>query len=133
MILIRMRFICTNWQRGPRLRGLRRRLQSAATHDANGEQLRGGEPVPARHPALDHHVHRPPRLGQCMRISAGWYYDLRGYREDWAKMFHHKSWLALAAVAVIGLVTPASAREVVRYDGEGRPGTIVVKTAERQL
>src|SRR3954463_1392946 len=29
---------------------------------------------PPHRPALDHHVHRPPRLGQCMRISAGWYY-----------------------------------------------------------
>src|SRR5215218_4362298 len=48
-------------------------------------------------------------------------------------MVHHKSWLALAAVAVIGLVAPASAREVVRYDGEGQSGTIVVKTAERRL
>ena len=48
-------------------------------------------------------------------------------------MVHHKSWLAVAAVAVIGLVAPASAREVVRYDGEGQPGTIVVKTAERRL
>src|SRR3954468_6474842 len=28
---------------------------------------------PPHRPALDHHVHRPPRLGQCMRISAGWY------------------------------------------------------------
>src|SRR3954464_12237686 len=30
---------------------------------------------PPHRPALDHHVHRPPRLGQCMRISAGWYYQ----------------------------------------------------------
>src|SRR3954466_12654109 len=32
---------------------------------------------PPHRPALDHHVHRPPRLGQCiqcMMISAGWYY-----------------------------------------------------------
>src|SRR3954467_2856259 len=28
---------------------------------------------PPHRPALDHHVHRPPRLGQCMMISAGWY------------------------------------------------------------
>src|SRR4051794_28773331 len=28
---------------------------------------------PPHRPALDHHVHRPPGLGQCMRISAGWY------------------------------------------------------------
>ena len=48
-------------------------------------------------------------------------------------MVHHKSGLALAAVAVIGMVAPAGAREVVRYDGEGQPGTIVVKTAERRL
>src|SRR3954468_13678297 len=31
---------------------------------------------PPHRPALDHHVHRPPGLGQCMRISAGWYYYL---------------------------------------------------------
>jgi hypothetical protein len=48
-------------------------------------------------------------------------------------MSHHKSWLALAAVAVIGVAAPARAREVVRYDGGERPGTIVVKTAERRL
>ena len=48
-------------------------------------------------------------------------------------MVHHKSWLALTAVAVFGLAAPASAREVVRYDGEGQPGTIVIKTAERRL
>src|SRR3954470_9127057 len=32
---------------------------------------------PPHRPALDHHVHRPPELGQCiqcMMISAGWYY-----------------------------------------------------------
>src|SRR5215218_9180439 len=28
---------------------------------------------PPHRPALDHHVHRPPELGQCMMISAGWY------------------------------------------------------------
>ena len=31
----------------------------------------------AHRPALAHHVHRPPRLGQCiqcMTLSAGWYY-----------------------------------------------------------
>ena len=28
---------------------------------------------PPHRPALDHHVHRPPRLGQCMMINAGWY------------------------------------------------------------
>src|SRR3954468_15287298 len=27
----------------------------------------------AHRPALAHHVHRPPGLGQCMRLSAGWY------------------------------------------------------------
>src|SRR3954462_1325019 len=31
---------------------------------------------PPHRPALAHHVHRPPRLGQCMRISAGWYQAL---------------------------------------------------------
>ena len=32
---------------------------------------------PPHRPALDHHVHRPPGLGQCIQcmvISAGWYY-----------------------------------------------------------
>src|SRR3954454_3866693 len=29
---------------------------------------------PPHRPALDHHVHRPAGLGQCMMISAGWYY-----------------------------------------------------------
>src|SRR3954452_21470071 len=29
---------------------------------------------PPHRPALDHHVHRPPEMGQCMMISAGWYY-----------------------------------------------------------
>src|SRR3954465_1386962 len=29
---------------------------------------------PPHRPALAHHVHRPPGLGQCMIISAGWYY-----------------------------------------------------------
>src|SRR3954454_21917631 len=28
---------------------------------------------PPHRPALAHHVHRPPELGQCMMISAGWY------------------------------------------------------------
>ena len=41
--------------------------------------------------------------------------------------------LAAAATALIGTTTSASAREVVRYNGEVQPGTIVVKTAERQL
>ena len=46
----------------PRVRLLRRHRRSL---------LRRVEP-PHR-PALDHHVHRPPGLGQCMMISAGWY------------------------------------------------------------
>ena len=41
--------------------------------------------------------------------------------------------LAAAATALIGTTTSASAREVVRYNGEVQPGTIVVKTAERRL
>jgi len=28
---------------------------------------------PPYRPTLDHHVHRPPRLGQCMILNAGWY------------------------------------------------------------
>src|SRR4051795_8562340 len=46
----------------PRVRLLRRHRRSL---------LRRVEP-PHR-PTLAHHVHRPPGLGQCMRISAGWY------------------------------------------------------------
>ena len=44
--------------------------------------------------------------------------------------------LALAAAALmmmIGSTASAGAREVVRYNGEVQPGTIVVKTAERKL
>jgi lipoprotein-anchoring transpeptidase ErfK/SrfK len=41
--------------------------------------------------------------------------------------------LAAAAMALIGTTTSAGAREVVRYEGEVQPGTIVVKTAERRL
>jgi len=29
---------------------------------------------PPYRPTLDHHVQRPPRLGQCMILNAGWYY-----------------------------------------------------------
>ena len=41
--------------------------------------------------------------------------------------------LAAAALTMMGTAAPASAREVVRYNSEVQPGTIVVKTAERQL
>ena len=44
--------------------------------------------------------------------------------------------IALAAAALtmlMGTAAPASAREVVRYNSEVQPGTIVVKTAERKL
>src|SRR5215207_2418123 len=54
----------------PRVRLLRRHRRSL---------LRRLEP-PHR-PALDHHVHRPPRLGQCMMISAGWYKLMYGRRQ----------------------------------------------------
>src|SRR4051794_6168339 len=37
---------------------------------------------PPHRPALDHHVHRPPRLGQCMMISAGWY-KIHRIRDRW--------------------------------------------------
>ena len=40
---------------------------------------------------------------------------------------------AAAAMALISTTTSAGAREVVRYEGAVQPGTIVVKTAERQL
>jgi len=41
--------------------------------------------------------------------------------------------LAAAALVMIGTTAPASAREIVRYNSEVQPGTIVVKTAERRL
>src|SRR5215204_4234966 len=41
--------------------------------------------------------------------------------------------LTAATLMIIGTATPASAREVVRYNAEVQPGTIVVKTAERKL
>jgi lipoprotein-anchoring transpeptidase ErfK/SrfK len=41
--------------------------------------------------------------------------------------------LTIAALMMMGTATPASAREVVRYNAEVQPGTIVVKTAERRL
>jgi lipoprotein-anchoring transpeptidase ErfK/SrfK len=48
-------------------------------------------------------------------------------------MIRQSGWLALAAAVTMGAAAPASAREIVRYDGEVRPGTIVVKTSERRL
>ena len=48
-------------------------------------------------------------------------------------MLRHKGQAALAAAAMMCAVAPASAREVVPYDGGVQPGTIVVKTAERRL
>ena len=41
--------------------------------------------------------------------------------------------LTIAALVMIGTAAPANAREVVRYNAEVQPGTIVVKTAERKL
>src|SRR4051794_33539219 len=41
--------------------------------------------------------------------------------------------LAAAALVMMGTTASAGAREIVRYDAEVRPGTIVVKTAERKL
>ena len=44
--------------------------------------------------------------------------------------------IALAAAAImmmIGSTASAGAREIVRYNSEVQPGTIVVKTAERRL
>src|SRR5215212_7222260 len=41
--------------------------------------------------------------------------------------------LAAAALMMIGSTASAGAREVVRYNAEVQPGTIVVKTAERRL
>ena len=49
-------------------------------------------------------------------------------------MLRHKGPAALAAaVTMMCAVAPASAREIVRYEGGVQPGTIVVKTAERRL
>src|SRR5215213_4046511 len=48
-------------------------------------------------------------------------------------MLRHKGQAALAAAVMMCAVAPASAREVVPYDGGVQPGTIVVKTAERKL
>jgi lipoprotein-anchoring transpeptidase ErfK/SrfK len=48
-------------------------------------------------------------------------------------MIRQSGWLALAAATMIGAAAPASAREMVRYDAEVQPGTIVIKTAERRL
>src|SRR4051812_27152461 len=45
----------------------------------------------AYRPALAHHVHRPPGLGQCMMISVGWYYSWRNFHESgeftWKPMY----------------------------------------------
>jgi len=41
--------------------------------------------------------------------------------------------LTAATILTIGTAASASTREVVRYNGEVQPGTIVVKTAERKL
>ena len=49
-------------------------------------------------------------------------------------MLRHKGQAALAAaVMMMCAVAPASAREIVPYEGGVQPGTIVVKTAERRL
>src|SRR3954463_206066 len=48
-------------------------------------------------------------------------------------MLRHKGQAALAAAAMMCAVAPASAREVVPYEGSVQAGTIVIKTAERRL
>jgi lipoprotein-anchoring transpeptidase ErfK/SrfK len=48
-------------------------------------------------------------------------------------MVRQSAFIALATAIMMGAVAPASAREIVRYGGEVRPGTIVVKTSERRL
>ena len=49
-------------------------------------------------------------------------------------MLRHKGQAAIAAAVVMMFaVAPASAREVVPFEGGVQPGTIVVKTAERRL
>src|SRR5215218_8725592 len=51
-----------------------------------------------------------------------------------AVMLNRTATIALTAAALmIGSTAPANAREVVRYNAEVQPGTIVVKTAERKL
>ena len=48
-------------------------------------------------------------------------------------MFRHKGCAILIAAMMAAVAAPASAREVVRYEGGVRPGTIVIKTDERRL
>jgi lipoprotein-anchoring transpeptidase ErfK/SrfK len=48
-------------------------------------------------------------------------------------MVRQSAFIALAIAMMMSAAAPASAREIVRYDGEVRPGTIVVKTSERRL
>ena len=48
-------------------------------------------------------------------------------------MVRQSAFIALATAIMMGAAAPASAREIVRYSGEVRPGTIVVKTSERRL
>src|SRR3954453_22484449 len=52
-----------------------------------------------------------------------------------AVMSNRTATLALAAATLLlmGSAASASTREVVQYDGTVQPGTIVVKTAERNL
>src|SRR5215213_9663566 len=50
-----------------------------------------------------------------------------------ADMFRHKGCAALAAAVLMVAAAPASAREIVRYEGGIQPGTIVVRSAERRL
>ena len=48
-------------------------------------------------------------------------------------MIRQSGWFALAAATMLGAAAPAIGREVVSFEGGVRPGTIVVKTAERRL
>src|SRR5687768_4131074 len=51
-----------------------------------------------------------------------------------AAMSNHTATLALAAATIVmGSTVSAGAREVVHYNSEVQPGTIVVKTTERKL
>jgi hypothetical protein len=54
---------------------------------------------PPYRPTLDHHVHRPPRLGQCMILNPGWYklgasrsYELRLISSAWWVWATNGSW-----------------------------------------
>ena len=70
------------------------------------------------------------RGGTCDRRSGPYGY---GYQHGTSRHVEPHRISGLAAAVMMCAVAPASAREVVPYDGGVQPGTIVVKTAERRL